>query len=418
MATEGSRTTLGGPDGAPAVARRPRACVMADIDVVQALGLAGIECLAVSGERDATSFSRHTLRRLPPVDHAAHPDQLLLLLRRLVRGEPEPPVLHVDTDEALLAVSRSREALEGVIRTVLPQPELVEDLLDKARFASLAARLGLPVPSTVAIPADPAEPPPDLGALRPPYLVKATTKRGLALLGDTGKALRVDDAGALEERRSRARALGVDLLVQELVPGPETCVESYHAYVDRRGQVLGEFTGAKLRTWPGAFGHSAVLVTTDARGAAADVRAAGRALVATLGLTGPLKVDYKRDPDGRLWLLEVNPRSTLWHHLGAVAGVNLSAIAHADASASPLPAAAEARPGLVWCDPVLDLHAVVDRDLTPWAWLREVARADVRSGMEASDVAPLLRGRVLRAARGTAALAVETTRGRLGGGRW
>lgn len=416
MRTDGSRTTPIGRGGTPGVGRQARACVMADIDVVQALGLAGIECLAVSGGRDATSFSRHTVRRVPPVDHVAHPDQLAQQLLRLVRGEPEPPVLHVDTDEALLAVSRSREQLDGALRLVLPPAELVEDLLDKARFAALGTRLGLPLPATVVLPAAQQEQP-DLGALRPPYLVKATTKHGLALLGDKGKALRLDNAAALEERRVRAQALGVDLLVQELVPGPETRIESYHAYVDRQGKVLGEFTGAKLRTWPPAFGHSALLVTTDARSTASDVRTAGRALVAALGLTGPLKVDYKRDPGGRLWLLEVNPRSTLWHHLGAVAGVNLSAIAHADASGRPPPTPAEARPGVVWCDPVLDLHAVLDGDLSAWSWLREVALVEVRSGVEGGDVAPLLRGRVLRAARNAAEHAVETVRSRIGGAR-
>jgi predicted ATP-grasp superfamily ATP-dependent carboligase len=390
---------------------------MADIDVVQALGLAGIECLAVSGARDATRYSRHTVRWLPPIDHAAHPEQLAALLRLLAQGEPQPPVLHVDTDDALLTVSRVRAALDGAFRLVLPTAELVEDLLDKARFVDLAALLGLPLPPTVVLRAEDPGGPPDLGELRPPYLVKATTKRGLHRLGDAAKALRLDDAEALEARRVQARERGVDLLVQELVPGPETSIESYHAYVDRQGRVLGEFTGAKLRTWPQAFGHSTLLVTTDARGSAADVRAAGRTLVAALQLTGLVKVDYKRDPDGRLWLLEVNPRSTLWHHLGAVAGVNLSGIAHADASDAPLPAAAEARPGIVWCDPMLDLHAVLDRDLTPWRWLREVAGADVRSGMTAGDVAPLLRGRVLRAAGGAAEQAARTARRRLGGGR-
>src|SRR5215470_19812901 len=40
-------------------------------------------------------------------------------------------------------------------------------------------------------------------------------------------------------------------------------------------------------------------------------------------LTGVAKPDFKRAPDGRLLLLEINPRFNLWHHLGAVAGVNL-----------------------------------------------------------------------------------------------
>ena len=42
-----------------------------------------------------------------------------------------------------------------------------------------------------------------------------------------------------------------------------------------------------------------------------------------LGLKGLVKLDFKRADDETLHLLEVNPRFSLWHHLGAVAGVNL-----------------------------------------------------------------------------------------------
>ncbi len=43
---------------------------------------------------------------------------------------------------------------------------------------------------------------------------------------------------------------GIDLLAQELIPGAEAQIESYHCYVDRRGDVAGEFTGRKIRTFP------------------------------------------------------------------------------------------------------------------------------------------------------------------------
>jgi len=50
------------------------------------------------------------------------------------------------------------------------------------------------------------------------------------------------------------------------------------------------------------------------------VRRLGRELTERVGLRGFAKFDFKRDPDGRLWLLQVNPRFNLWHHVGADAG--------------------------------------------------------------------------------------------------
>jgi len=130
-------------------------------------------------------------------------------------------------------------------------------------------------------------------------------------------------------------ALGQDVLAQELVPGPETRIESYHVYVDRSGTIAGEFTGRKIRTLPATCGHSTALEISDA----ADVRAEGRALAEKLDLRGVAKFDFKRGPDGRLHLLEINPRFNLWHHLGAAAGVNLPAMVYADLTGLPRPRA-------------------------------------------------------------------------------
>ncbi len=118
----------------------------------------------------------------------------------------------------------------------------------------------------------------------------------------------------------------MDLLAQEMIPGPETKIESYHCYVDEKGTVVGEYTGRKIRTYPEALGHSTALTITNAD----DVAKLGRELVAKLNFSGVAKFDFKRAPDGQLHLLEVNPRYNLWHYVGAVAGVNLPALVYGD----------------------------------------------------------------------------------------
>ncbi|WP_040637959.1 ATP-grasp domain-containing protein [Microvirga lotononidis] len=116
-------------------------------------------------------------------------------------------------------------------------------------------------------------------------------------------------------------AVVLDLMVQEAIPGPESRIESYHVYVDQTNATAAEFTGRKIRTFPLSCGHSTALETTDC----ADVRALGRDIVQKIGLRGVAKLDFKREPNGELHLLEINPRFSLWHHLGAIAGVNMPA---------------------------------------------------------------------------------------------
>jgi predicted ATP-grasp superfamily ATP-dependent carboligase len=158
-------------------------------------------------------------------------------------------------------------------------------------------------------------------------------------------------------------------MAQELVAGDETHVVSYHVYVDSGGEIAGEFTGRKIRTRPVEFGMSCAVETTDDE----PLARLGRRIVGRLGLRGPAKLDFKRAPAGDLHLLEVNARFTLWCQPGAVAGVNLPAIAYCDVMGEPRPAVGRARAGVRWINPVDDLPAarasgVPLRRWLPWAF--------------------------------------------------
>src|SRR5206468_4526041 len=161
-------------------------------------------------------------------------------------------------------------------------------------------------------------------------------------IGGAAKALRLDSPLSMVSLWPRQDAAGIPFQHQQLIPGPETCIESYHVYVDEHGETVGEFTGRKIRTWPPAYGDSTALVITEAP----DVTALGRELVRRLGLRGVAKLDFKRAPDGQLYLLEVNPRFTLWHHLGARAGVNIPALGYAGLAGLPRGRVLQARAGV------------------------------------------------------------------------
>src|SRR4051812_11061382 len=354
-----------------------------DDDMVRALGLAGLSCTLVARPDNAARWSRF----VKGVVDVRRPDLADALVAHAERVGGRP-VLFLQEDLALQMVSRERERFLRAYRLALPPADLLDALLDKPRFQTLAERLGLPVPRAVTVRDGEAA---RLGALRPPLIVKPATRRGDWLDRAHGaKALAVDDQDAWERIRPKLAGLGADLLVQERVPGGEDRIESYHAYVSAAGETLGEFTGRKLRTWPARFGASTALVTTDAP----DLRALGRDVVAAIGVRGPLKLDFKRAPDGELWLLEVNTRFTLWAHLGAVAGVNLPALAFADLTGAPLPANGQARAGVSWCHPALDAASVRESGGSMRRWAGFALRCDARSGSQLDDPLPVLAGKI------------------------
>jgi D-aspartate ligase len=407
--------------GALSVARHPRpqqrtplvsrtspapdtsACVMGDIDLLRPLALAGVRCAVVARPGVPSLHSRYAHSRLAWDDHE-NTDALAEALLAYGKAQPDPPVLFYQEDGHILLVSRQRERLAQAFRFVVADATLVDDLLDKARFQALAERHGLPVPAARSF--DPAvTEPSDLG-LRFPLIIKPLTRldRWNATFG-LRKALRAENIAVLRELWPQLRALGIPLLAQEFVYGAESRIESYHCYVDRDGRIAGEFTGRKIRTYPASYGHTTALEITET----ADVRRLGRDVVERLQLTGVAKLDFKRDPHGNLRLLEINPRFTLWHHAGAVAGINIPALVYADLTGLPRPPATRVKAGVRWCRVWKDFPAAREGGLPLTAWTHWMLGSEAKSALSWDDPLPFLRaalfrqsdGRVGRATTGT-----------------
>lgn len=358
------------------------AYVLGGTDLVRPLALGGIRSVAIVPSDDPVRHSRSVVATL---DRERPDAELVDDLVRAARSHRERPVLFFGTDRDLLLVSRNREALSPSFRFVIAPAPLVEALTDKERFHALARHLGLPVPVTAFLRAGDADG--ALASLEPPLIVKPTRTTGGWRAAVGAKAARVCDPADLTRIRAVLAELGIDAVAQQFVEGPESKVESYHAYVDDHGETAGEFTGRKVRTLPPRYGLSTAVQTTRAD----DVAAAGRATVAALELRGVVKLDFKRDPGGALWLLEANPRFNLWHHPGAVAGVNIPALVHADLTGRPRRGTGLARAGVCWCDPLSDPAAAREHGISPAAWSMWALRCEARSYTSLDDPAPFLR---------------------------
>jgi len=233
---------------------------------VRPLGLANVQSAVVSRKGLPQCFSRFTRATIDIADLWERPERLVQRLVRFGDAQDEPPVLFFDQDAYLLFVSRNREALGRAFRFAIASPSLVEDLVDKARFHALAERLELPVPATrFFLPTEGSNP--TALDLKFPIIVKPTrrdTDGSWMSFVAQAKALRVDTPDALHDLWPRLIAASTGILVQELIPGPESRIESYHVYVDEVGTVVADFTGREIRTFPTEFGHSTSVVTTDA----------------------------------------------------------------------------------------------------------------------------------------------------------
>ncbi len=374
------------------------AVVVGDLSLVRALGKNRIPVvLATSQPHSSVALSRYCSEVVVVPDVVDAPDAAVDAVVAWARRQSARPVIFCQGDHDLLAFSRARARVLPHAHLPLPDAEMVEDLVDKVRFAALARRLSLPVPTTTTLLVGTSLTK-QLQAWRDfPCVLKPayrSTWVGSALQVEgsavAAKAMRVENRAELERVAPLMAKHDTDLILQQAIDGGEDRIVSYHAYVRPSGEVVAEFTGRKVRTAPRRYGFSTCVEITDEH----DVKALGRDIIRQLGFSGVLKMDFKRDPrDARLFLLEINPRFNLWHHPAAVAGVDIAGLVYADCV---VPGSARTptsiRSGVRWMAGRDDLRSMREHraagDLSLASWLRQVATADVNEDFSWRDPLP------------------------------
>ena len=238
---------------------------------------------------------------------------------------------------------------------IVPSAAALERLGDKGSFADTVTELGVQAPRTV----------------------RASAAAGVAALSDEeleGSFLKPVDSQAFAERygvkgmrptgRVEVDALlaelaedGMEVVVQEFVPGPPSAHLFVDGYVDRAGVLRACLARRRLRMFPPGLGNS-TLSETIPLALAADAIAGLERLFAGIGFTGLFDAEFKRDErDGVAKVLEVNARP--WWQLGiaAASGLDLAVLAYRDAAGGEPPPADRYRVGVRWVHPLPDARA-------------------------------------------------------------
>jgi predicted ATP-grasp superfamily ATP-dependent carboligase len=375
--------------------KRPPALVLGGLNLLRAVGLAGIPAVVASPKHDWPAFVSRYARGalvLPPLDDpAAVTDVLVRAGRRLRDSVGCRLPLYYGNDDYLSLIQSNHEALEPYFAMILNEPEVARALIDKDRFEGFARRLGLPVPRTIAWE--------ELEGWTGPVLAKPKHKLRYhsstiyqRLFGGAGKA-RVFPNGAAAAALPLLRQLREELLFQEYVQGDDRALWSFHGYADENGELLAWFVGHKLRTHPALTGASTFLELAHDE----DCARVGREIAARIPLRGVFKIDLKHDAASGAWtLLEVNARSNLWHHLGARNGISLPRVAYDYLLQGKRPGPLSYRTKYRWVAMRGDFRAFRELrkrgELSAAGWLRSLGEAPLVHDVFAwTDPAPFLR---------------------------
>lgn len=277
-------------------------------------------------------------------------------LAQKVETLPAPTVLIPCSDVWARTVSALPAHVLARYPASIAPPKALDLLVDKARFSSALDRLGLPHPSTrVMTSMQDLESVSDAD-LKSAFLKPAHSQQFFARFGV--KAFRIRDRLDAQRRLTECMTAGMEMVLQEYIPGAPTDHYFIDGFIDRHGVVRAMFARRRLRMYPPDFGNSTLQISVPI-GDTGDAGATLRTLLADIKYRGIFSAEFKRDPrDGVFNLIEVNARAWWYVDFAARCGVNVCVMTVRDALGEPVETISEYAVGRRCVYPYYDLEAV------------------------------------------------------------
>ncbi len=232
------------------------------------------------------------------------------------RAGDSRPVLLPTNDLFIEFVVERRQRLAARFEFAACHEGLAAELLDKSLFHALCGRHGMPTPGVW--PAENAEEALALAGRVPyPCILKPMLIHRARGFLKGKKVLIARDQAEFEAHARELPPESGGWLVQEVITGPESDITLFAGYVGRDGRLRQAFTARKLRQYPPGFGSASLVLSAPC----AETLALTGDFLGRIGFRGVCGAEFKRDPrDGRLKIIEINPRPTLWFQVSHDAG--------------------------------------------------------------------------------------------------
>lgn len=294
------------------------------------------------------------------------------------------------SDDAIAFVAEHHKQLRERFILDDGQPDMRFALLDKMETLRLARAAGVATPNFWPVAAgDDLEP--IRAEVQFPVMVKPLQSHLFSKVFGAKLFIIETDFDELVEKVGLAHAHGLDVMVVEMIPGPDEQLSSYYTYIDACGQRLFDFTKRVVRRFPLNRG-SACFHATEWLPETAE---AGQRFFEGIGFTGLGNIEFKRDVrDGQLKVIEANARFTAAQELARRAGMPIDLIVYRHLTGQGVPELARYREGLYYWYPVQDFLSFLELrakgELSFVNWLKSVfSRSRVAPLLDFSDPLPV-----------------------------
>ena len=333
------------------------------IRLMRSLARRGVKTCCIDCLRHQPGFLTVYGRAYECPNPDTEPSLWLDFMRDLSRKLGAKPVLIPSADQFVTAIAAHARDLQDHF-TFCHSAMAVQALLaTKKKQYDIAGQHGLPVPRTQFVKSL-AEVKAFAATARFPCLLKPIHGREWENLPESHplwfqKLVIVRSPTELETQYRVASAVNPELIIQEIIEGPDTAKFVYMSCYGLDGRRLGSCMVRELRTTPIDFGSASVVEPATEP----EIDALCDGFLRTCGYAGLCEIELKRDTrDGQVKMIEANPRYSVTADAAPYAGVDLGWLHYLDLIGQPV---VEMRP-----DGRDFRHIVLERDFNTLASYR------------------------------------------------
>jgi D-aspartate ligase len=280
-------------------------------------------------------------------------------------------VLLAGSDAGVQLLALNHEMLRERFLLADSNPSAQLCMLDKACTYEAAVSAGIPTPKAWALNA-----PTDIDAIRSELVFPLIVKPRLSHVFRAVFGRKFFVADSFEQVVAGVRAAWeakVDVLLMEMIPGPDSLLCSYYTYLDEESRPTFDFTKRVVRRYPANMGLGTYHVTDHIP----ELRPLAIGLFQHVGLRGLATAEFKLDErDGELKFIECNARFTAANQLLTAAGFDLAQWVYYRIIGKPHSAPAGYPAGVHLWSPFRDLGAFLELrsrgELGTRAWIRSL----------------------------------------------
>lgn len=345
------------------------------LGLLRCFGRAGIPSVCITKPLEVERHSRYFHKSSTQVDVWSTARELAAYLRTCPYDRA---FLAPSSDHWAVELSRLPAEITERFPTGLPSPDVMNGLIDKANLVDALVAAGIPHPVT-----EPLDDPEQLKTLlgrssdSQVFLKPADSQRFMAAFHE--KAWMVSDVGEALRCFERAREAGMEMVLQEYIPGPPDRHYFIEGFVDSNHRIAASFVRRRIRMHPPSFGNSSYMVSLHRRSVAPALESL-QTLFERSGYRGIFMAEFKYDYRDELFkLIEVNCRPWWYIEFAATCGANMAEIAYKSAFGLPFAPPAEYRIGQRLVYSYYDYQACrrlrAENKLSAGDWLRSWATA-------------------------------------------